>query len=56
MRQILGAIGVMLTAGGLAALTPLLAVLGGGITLTGLSLGLMVWRWLRRRTAPPPLA
>ncbi|MEI6136275.1 MAG: hypothetical protein WCQ48_02505 [Chloroflexota bacterium] len=52
MRRVFGAIGVSLLVGGAAALTPLLAALGGGLTLTTLALGLMVWRWMRRSRRP----
>ena len=51
MRRILAAIGVVLTVGGLTALTPLLAAIGGGVTLTLVSVGVAIWRWIRKRGA-----
>lgn len=50
MRRILGAIGVAVLAGGAAALTPLFAVLGAGFTLTVVTLGVSIWRSVRRRS------
>jgi hypothetical protein len=49
MRRILGAIGVIVLAGGFAALTPLLAALGAGVTLTVVTLGVSIWRSIGRR-------
>ncbi len=51
MRRILATIGLVFAIGGAAALTPLLATLGAGATLTAVTLGLSIWRWFRRRNA-----
>lgn len=51
MRRILATIGLVFAVGGAAALTPLLATLGAGATLTVVTLGLSIWRWFRRRNA-----
>lgn len=51
MRRIVATIGLVIAIGGAAALTPLLATLGAGATLTVVTLGLSIWRWFRRRNA-----
>ena len=51
MRRILGVLGLSLAIGGAAALTPLLAAVGAGVTMTAVMAGLVVWRWIRRRGA-----
>ena len=51
MRRILATIGLVFAIGGTAAITPLLATLGAGVTLTVVTLGLSIWRWFRRRNA-----
>jgi len=51
MRAILGAVGVALLVGGLSALAPLFATIGAGLTLTVVTLGLSIWRRIRRRSA-----
>jgi len=61
MRRILATIGLVFVIGGTAAITPLLATLGAGVTLTAVTLGLSIWRWFRRRNAravmpPVPVA
>lgn len=58
MRRVLATIGLVFAIGGAAALTPLLATLGAGATLTVVTLGLSIWRSFRRRSARavvPPL-
>ena len=55
MRRILGVLGLSLAIGGAAALTPLLAALGAGVTMTSVMAGLVVWRWMRRRSARPTI-
>lgn len=52
MRRILGmvggALGLSLLAGGAAALAPLIAALGAGLTFTLLAVGIAAWRSIRR--------
>jgi len=50
IRRILGGFAVLLVVGGGAALTPLFAALGAGVTLTLIAVGASIWRWMRRRT------
>ncbi len=52
MRRILGAVGVSLLAGGAAALTPFFAALSAALTLTVVTLGISIWRRMRRRPVP----
>lgn len=51
MRRIFGTMGLSLAIGGAAALTPLFATIGAGMTLTAVSLAYGVWRWIGRRNA-----
>ena len=53
MRRVLGAVGLWLVIGGMAALVPLFATIGAGVGMTGAALGLVVWRAIRRRSAGP---
>ena len=50
MRRILGGVVMLVGFGGAAALTPFFAVLGAGFTLTVVTLGLSIWRSVRRRS------
>lgn len=53
MRRVLGALGIAILTAGAAALTPLFAAIGAGLTFTTLALALSIWRWFRRRNARP---
>lgn len=53
MRRIFGAFGIAIVTAGAAALTPLFAAIGAGLTLTTVVVGLRIWRWSRRRGARP---
>ena len=49
MRRVLGIFGISLVVGGAAALTPLLATIGAGLTLASISGACAAWRWMRHR-------
>ena len=55
MRRILGVVGIWMLVGGTAALTPILATIGAGVTLTLAALAISIWRWMRRRSRQAPV-
>lgn len=50
MRRILGVVGIWMLVGGTAALTPILATIGAGVTLALAALAISIWRCMRRRS------
>ena len=57
MRRVFGVLGISLAVGGAAALTPLFATIGAGLTLVVVGAAYRAWRWLRARShreAPSP--
>ncbi len=49
MRRIAATFGLVLAFGGAVALMPLLAAIGAGVFLSVGSVGLGIWRWIRKR-------